>query len=222
MIESVIFDLDNTLMDFMKMKSSAIDSAIEGMIEAGFNYEKSEIRERIFHIYETKGYEDQQVFDELIKDLLGRIDFKILAAGIVSYRKAKEASLILYPHVKKTLIKLIKLNVKLAVVTDAPSREAWIRLCSVNLHHMFDAVVTFNDTKKLKPAKEPFLEALKQLKVAPENCLMVGDWPDKDVVGAKGVGMVTAFAKYGNNNESDSKEADYVLNDFNQIISIVS
>ena len=222
MIKAVIFDLDNTLMDFMKMKTSAIDTAVEGMIEAGFDYKSSNIKKRIFDIYETKGYEDQEVFDKLIKEKLGHIDYKVLAAGIVSYRKAKEASLILYPGVKKTLIKLIKQNIKLAVVTDAPSREAWIRLCSVNLHHMFDSVVTFNDTGKLKPCKEPFLEVVKQLDVEPENCLMVGDWPDKDVVGAKSVGMVTAFAKYGNNNESDSKEADYILNNFNQIISIVS
>ena len=37
MIKAVIFDLDNTLLDFMKMKSSAVDAAIRGMIEAGFN-----------------------------------------------------------------------------------------------------------------------------------------------------------------------------------------
>ena len=222
MIKAVIFDLDNTLMDFMKMKVSAIDAAIEGMIEAGFIYNSSDIKSRIFDIYENQGYENQEVFDKLIKEKLGHIDYKILAAGIVSYRKAKEASLILYPGVKKTLINLIKQNIKLAVVTDAPSREAWIRLCSVNLHHMFDAVVTFNDTGKHKPSKEPFLEVLEQLDVKAKNCLMVGDWPDKDVVGAKSVGMLTAFAKYGNSNESDCKEADYILNDFNQIISIVS
>ena len=37
MIKAVIFDLDNTLMDFMKMKSMSIDAAIHGMIEAGMS-----------------------------------------------------------------------------------------------------------------------------------------------------------------------------------------
>ena len=37
MIEAVIFDLDNTLMDFMKMKSMSIDAGIYGMIEAGLD-----------------------------------------------------------------------------------------------------------------------------------------------------------------------------------------
>ena len=28
---------------------------------------------------------------------------------------------------------------------------------------------------------------------------MVGDWPERDVVGAKKIGMRTAFARYGDN-----------------------
>ena len=35
MIRAVIFDLDNTLTDFMKMKRAAIDAAVDGMIDAG-------------------------------------------------------------------------------------------------------------------------------------------------------------------------------------------
>jgi len=36
MIKAVIFDLDNTLLDFMNMKSKAVEAAVHGMIEAGF------------------------------------------------------------------------------------------------------------------------------------------------------------------------------------------
>ena len=41
MIKSVIFDLDNTLLDFMKMKSMAVNSAIQGMIEAGLTIDQN-------------------------------------------------------------------------------------------------------------------------------------------------------------------------------------
>ena len=51
MIEAVIFDLDNTLMDFMKMKSMSIDSAINGMIEAGMDIEFNESKDQIYSIY---------------------------------------------------------------------------------------------------------------------------------------------------------------------------
>ena len=129
MIKAVIFDLDNTLLDFMKMKSRAVDSGIQGMIEAGLSINSSEAREKIFNIYDTKGYEYQEVFDDLIICELGKINYKILASGIVAYKKAKEASLILYPNVLQTINQLSKMGLKLGVVSDAPSREAWIRLC---------------------------------------------------------------------------------------------
>ena len=41
-IKGVIFDLDNTLLDFMKMKEVAVKSAIRGMIEAGLEIDEIE------------------------------------------------------------------------------------------------------------------------------------------------------------------------------------
>ena len=43
---------------------------------------------------------------------------------------------------------LIKNGIKLGVVSDAPSREAWMRIYYLNLYHFFDVVVTFDDSKK--------------------------------------------------------------------------
>ena len=40
MIKAIIFDLDNTLLDFMKMKSSSINAAVLGMISAGMKINK--------------------------------------------------------------------------------------------------------------------------------------------------------------------------------------
>jgi putative hydrolase of the HAD superfamily len=221
-IQAVIFDLDNTLLDFMNMKSKAVEAAIHGMIEAGLQINSDLAKNKIFSIYETKGWEYQQVFDDFIHTELGKLDYKILASGIVSYRKAKEASLILYPNVNSTLITLSKWGLKLGVVSDAPSREAWMRICSVNLHHIFDAIVTFHDTGMHKPSPEPFEKISSLLKVSPTNSLMVGDWPERDVIGAKKLGMKTAFAKYGDVFATKESGADYDIEDVKEILSIVA
>ena len=42
MIKAIIFDLDNTLLDFMKMKSVSINAAVNGMINAGMTINKAE------------------------------------------------------------------------------------------------------------------------------------------------------------------------------------
>ena len=51
---------------------------------------------------------------------------------------------------------------------------------------------------------------------------MVGDWPDRDVVGGKLAGMKTAFAKYGDVFETKNSGADYDLNDISEILDIVT
>ena len=220
-IRAVIFDLDNTLLDFMKMKDAAIRSAVDAMVEAGLTIDKDEAVDAVKNIYDAKGYEYQEVFNEFLRHQMGKVDYKYLASAIVAYRRAKEASLMLYPHVNMTLMTLAKMGLKLGVVSDAPSREAWMRLCYLNLHHLFDAVVTFEDTGMHKPSPEPFDKICNLLEIKPEEALMVGDWPERDMVGAKQVGMTTAFARYGDTLGIEESGADYDLTDICQLIDIV-
>jgi putative hydrolase of the HAD superfamily len=62
---------------------------------------------------------------------------------------------------------------------------------------------------------------LDRLEVKPEESLMVGDWAERDVVGAKSVGMKTAFARYGDTFNTKHHGADYELNEISQLIDIV-
>ena len=222
MINAVIFDLDNTLLDFMKMKLIAVKAAISGMQEAGLEVDSEKAYERIIEMYIEQGWENQQIFDIYLTETIGHVDNKLLAAGIVSYRRAREANLQVYPNVNSTLSQLIKMNIKLAVVSDAPSREAWMRLYYLNLHHIFDFVLTFDDTRAHKPSPIPFKMALERLDCAAENTLMVGDWPERDVEGAKQLGMKTIFARYGDTFGTTDSGADWDVDDIYQIIDIVS
>jgi putative hydrolase of the HAD superfamily len=220
-LKAIIFDLDNTLLDFMKMKHAAVDSALDAMLEAGLTVDKAVAKAEIMAIYEAEGYEYQAVLDKYLTKLQGKLNYKLLAAGIVAYRRAKEASLMLYPRVSRTLVELVRQGMLLGVVSDAPSREAWMRLCYLNFHHMFDAVVTFDDTGKHKPAPEPFHRICKLLGIEPTQAIMVGDWPERDLIGAKQVGMATAFAQYGSDLSPDVAVADFVLTDIYQLVDIV-
>ena len=110
MIKAVVFDLDNTLVDFMLMKRQAIDSAIRAMRDAGLKLSPEKIHERIDQIYSERGIEFQNVFDELLYSEFSKIDYKILSAGVIAYRRAREAALVSYPHVTMTLINLSKMQ----------------------------------------------------------------------------------------------------------------
>lgn len=220
-IRAIVFDLDNTLTDFMRMKEAAITAAIDGMIDAGFRLSATELRERVARIYDEQGLEFQRVFDELLQREFGEVDPKILASGIVAYRRARESALVLYPHAQMTLLELAKRGIRLGVVSDAPRLQVWLRLCGLGLQHVFDAVVTFDDTGERKPAPAPFREVLRRLGVSPHEAMMIGDWAERDVVGAKSLGMKTVFARYGDTFDTKVSGADYDVDDVFELVRIV-
>ncbi len=218
MIRAVVFDVDNTLVDFMKMKNAAVDAAVEAMTDAGLPIDPDEARRQIFKVYDKKGIEFQQVFDEFLCSALGQIDYRILANGILAYRRAREGVLVAYPHVRVALMKLFRMGLKLGVVSDAPRLQAWMRLCSLGIDPLFDVVVTYDDTGKRKPAPEPFEKALELLEVAPAEAVMVGDWAERDIVGAKEIGMYTVFARYGNTFGTLHSGADLDIDDIMELV----
>jgi putative hydrolase of the HAD superfamily len=212
----------------MKMKEDAVNAAVKAMVDAGLKLKPEEAKNKIYAIYKFKGIEFQEVFDRFLTQEIGGIDYKILAAGIVAYRKAREAALVLYPHINMTLFGLMKRGVKLAVLSDAPRKQAWLRLCYLNLHHTFEVVVTHEDTGIFKPNAEPFLRALELLGVKAEEAMMVGDWPERDMAGASNLGIKTVYARYGDtyvrydqNESTEVHGADYIIDDISELLEIV-
>ena len=87
MIRAVIFDLDNTLTDFMRVKDAAIEAAADAMLDAGLDSHLSsppeesardQVLRRIREIYDREGIEYQKVFNAFLTETLGEVDHKLL------------------------------------------------------------------------------------------------------------------------------------------------
>ncbi len=231
-IQAVVFDLDNTLTDFLKAKDDAIRAAADAMIDAGLPLRREDAHRSIYEIYATEGIEYQHVFNTFLQGVMGRVEDRILAAAVVAYRRARDGSLVLYPHANMVLNRLAREGYRLAVVSDAPRFEAWLRLCRLGLHHAFDGVFTFGDTGRRKPDPGPFRMALEELKVAPHQAVMVGDWPTRDILGARDHGLHTVYARYGDQRlpyrELDAREAEaaklaeFVIDDLAQLLDALA
>jgi len=214
MIRAVLFDLDNTLVDFMKLKKASCEEAIDAMIDAGLAMPKQKALEVLFDLYDKHGIEYKQIFQEFLKKTIGHVDWKLLSAGVVAYRRVKVGYMSPYPGVQSLLIELKRQGLLLGIVTDAPRMRAWLRLAALKIADFFDVVVAYEDTRRRKPSRKPFMVAIAKIGVVPEEVLMVGDWPERDINGAKRLGMRTCYAKYGavgSSRHSDNHGADFMI-----------
>jgi len=233
-IRAVIFDLDNTLTDFIRAKDAAIRAAIDAMIDAGLRLDAATAHARLYEIYQREGIEYQKVFNRFLQTFAGAVDDRILAAAVVAYRRARDGSLVLYPHAMMVLNRLLRDGYGLVVVSDAPRFEAWLRLCQLGLQHHFDRVFTYDDTGVRKPDPLPCTMALAELGVRPDQEVMIGEWPTRDIRGAKDLGLHTVWASYGDqappykdpaglaDEARAAAEAEFVIDDLAQLLDVLA
>ncbi len=221
--KAVLFDLDNTLLDFWSFKQKAAKAAARAMIRKGLPEKEGRVYRKIFEVYDEYGVEYQKTFYQVIHPYrleVGQAE-RIQQAAIVAYLRSKFNSLKPYPGVVSTLGKLKK-RAKIGIVTDAPRNKAWMRLVLSRLDRLFETVVTTDDTKVKKPHRAPFEAALRKLRVEASDALFVGDNNDRDMLGAKKLGMKVCLAKYGEKFKRNKKvKLDYEIKDFRELLEIV-
>ncbi len=229
-LQAILFDLDNTLLDFMRMKRMASDAAARAMIRAGadFDFDSAEAGDILFGHY-LQDIEGNTVFEEFLKEhhqqklsLSQHMVDKITAAAVNAYLEAKRLHLEPYPTVRRTLVELARRGLRMGVVTDAPRFKAYQRLDTAGLTDFFEFVLTSTDSGATKDTERPFREALDILQLHPQEVMMVGDWPDRDIRSADAMGMRTAFAHYGRPDESPPEEADHTLQRFADVLKAVA
>ena len=59
------------------------------------------------------------------------------------------------------------------------------------------------------------------MKLKPAECLMIGDRPERDIKGARRLGMKTVFAKYGNHQFKGKTSADYEITSIQELVKII-
>lgn len=227
-VRAVLFDLDNTLVDFMRMKRTASDAAARAMVAAGasFPFSADEAGDILFGEY-LQDIEGDAVFATFLRkhhqqklSLSQHNVDRITAHAVNAYLKAKMLQTEPYAGVRRTLIALSRKGLRLGVLTDAPRFKAYQRLDSAGLVDFFDFVLTFTDSNERKPHEKTFRAALDLFGLPPPQVLMVGDWPEKDMAGAKAVGMRTAWASYGKPGVPAPPEADLVLASAEELIRL--
>ncbi len=120
-----------------------------------------------------------------------------------------------FPGVKTTLRRLKEYNVRIGVVTDLLAHIQAEKLLHLGVDRYIDFMVSSEEAGREKPHPSIYLTALHKAHIPPEDALMVGDDIEKDVLGAKDVGITGVL--FG----SDDPRADYSITRFDELLPIV-
>ena len=216
-ITAVIFDMDNTLFDFVEAKLIACAAVI-----AFLKVPVEPVVLLKYFLRPIHGFESHVNLRDFLRDnhCYSQTAFTRCCA---IYDEEKIIAIKLYPYVSETLSALRERGLKLAVVTDAHNSNALKRLRKAGLDKFFDAIITSDMSGKAKPSHEPFLLAMSKLGVSASETMLVGDSIRRDIVPAKALGMLAVHAVYGDRNfhEGEREGADCVIQGIQEVIGVV-
>lgn len=193
--QHIFFDLDHTLWDYDRNVTESLselyqifdiqnhgiasfDQFFEAFHQVNFQLwdwynigkiNKENLRkERFPRIFAFAGVENWVIPDHFEEEFMSRTSSK-------SH---------IFPYAKEILTYL-KQKYKLHVITNGFDESQAKKMRSAGLSEFFDLVVTSETTGHKKPDPRIFYYTMDQLQTFSEHCLMVGDNPSSDILGAQ-------------------------------------
>ncbi len=216
-IRALLFDMDNTLFDLVGAKKKACHAISEYLGRNDGEYLYSYFTRGIYG-YENPAHIRDYMYDACCYTEPG---FDVCCR---MYHEIKLSSVSPYPGVHETLSVLSERGYKIAVVTDAHDRDAFVRLEKTGLRGLFHSIVTYDTTGKKKPDPAPFQYAMHFLSAKPDETMIIGDSIRRDISPGKSLGVLTAYARYGDANADRSADAPahFILDDIRDLLDILS
>lgn len=209
---AILFDMDNTLYDFVEAKQAACESVVD-VIGTG---EATELLQ--YFLCNMHGFEHHDNIRDYMKDKNVWNEGKFAEACRV-YEEVKLDSVVAFAGVHDTLERILDAGIAMAVVTDAQSIQAERRLRKTGLYDYFSCIASPDISGKRKPQHDSFLLALDRLKAAPQDAWVVGDSLRREIEPGNSLGMTTVYARYGDwlNIPFPSIKPDYIIDDFSDL-----
>ena len=190
MIDTVIFDLDGTLID---SQPSALGGAIEALSRFGVHVTESELREQF-------GGGTRKIMQHFLGRDLSPDDASRAIDEATELKISLQASftdrVVLLPNAKQLLQRLKDNRFKLALATMAARDVVDAVLDFHGIEEHFDVVMTSDDVINVKPDPEILTKTVEALNGSVSACLYVGD-STHDLEAAVSLAMPFSLADTG-------------------------
>ncbi|OLD12653.1 MAG: hypothetical protein AUI50_01920 [Crenarchaeota archaeon 13_1_40CM_2_52_14] len=138
-------------------------------------------------------------WETLLKQLrLSKLKGPWIHETTLRYWKTYAAASPLFNDTMSTIHRLRKAGFRIGMVSDSDGTPG-MKMRRIRqqpfLKFLEAIVVAGEDTPSVKPSRRPFTLIAERLGLRPRNCLYIGDNPNTDIEGAKGVGMMMILLK---------------------------
>ncbi|MEM9955341.1 MAG: HAD family hydrolase [Chloroflexota bacterium] len=245
-VKGVLFDLDNTLIDwhnaigwdeseklhlskvhqYLADKKQPLSCTVETLT--------NDFRNRSYKAWDDSRatLRTPQIVDTLQETLaeygFAPDDTITMRDIIEAYEWGIENGVVVFPDVPDALQKLIDDDIQIGIVTNA-WQPMWMRDPELAHHDLLkyfpheNRRISAADVGHLKPHPAIFYHALEQIGTSPEETLFVGDNISADIAGAQGIGMRAILrVNYGQTPLMSSVLApDAIVEDFEHLLRLV-
>jgi putative hydrolase of the HAD superfamily len=215
-VTTLLFDMDNTLFDLVGAQETSCDEVCRHF---GRNDGKDLFE---YFLRPVRGFESHENILDYLADRSIPPDGQYEKACRI-YESVKLQSITPYDGVPETLGHLSDRGYRMAIVTDAHSRDATLRLGKIGLLPFFDCMISYDMTGRKKPAPDAFLLALEVMKAKACETVVIGDSPRRDIEPCHGLGIRTVYARYGDRFSDDRSDvpADYTIDSMRELPGIL-
>lgn len=210
MIDTILFDLDGTIIDTNELIISSFMNVLEKHVSAPLTREQ---------IIPKMG----MTLEQQLQNFSGSEDVTHFLKAYRKYNDAHHDAMVQpFPHVLEVIQELHRRGVTMGVVTTK-NKPGTIRVLEMfGLQKYMKAVVTLMDVEHPKPHPEPVQKAVAAIGADPERTLMVGDSP-MDIQSAQAAGVRSAGVAWSLKGETLLREyrPDYILQDMVDLYSLL-
>jgi putative hydrolase of the HAD superfamily len=229
-MKAVLFDLDDTLYDYVpahelalevvaKRSKEIISTSKEEFLELYSSARKHFMEE----LASLPAYHSRTLyFQRIIEKKLGKPSaektlelYNIYWETFLESIKPREGLIELLQYLKEK-------KIKVGIATNMTTYAQLKKIASLGISSYLDCIVTSNEVGSEKPKSPIFLVALHKIGCSASEALFVGDDPENDIKGARKVGMKTILIKTSKNSiDAHKVGADFVITNLLEIKNIL-
>jgi FMN phosphatase YigB (HAD superfamily) len=240
-IRAILFDLDDTLIDWSGMK---VDYSVfmRPHLENVYNYWaerghqlpdrdafcKLYIKTVIAHWDEAKKSFCAVNFGRVLQDFAQRLALDVRQIDfhevMCAYDMRPVPDVILFSDTIQVLQSLREKDYKIGLVTNSmlPMWMRDIELQAYEIIDYFDARITSGDTGYIKPHPFIYQKALQLLGAAPDEAVFVGDRPEYDIAGANEAGLTSVLMSPPYlDRELNNIRPDHIIGSLSELLPIL-